>query len=76
MADTFDRAHDLGRLVVDRRKLLGLRQEDLADLADVSHRFVQSLESGKETVRLDKVLAVLHALGLRLAVTADQGRDG
>jgi y4mF family transcriptional regulator len=67
--DPHDRAHsDLATAVVERRKLLGLRQEDLADLADVSLRFVQLVEAGKPSVRLDKVEAVLHALGLRLVV--------
>ena len=64
----FDRASELGALVTARRKNLGLRQEDLADLAGVSHRFVQAVEAGKETVRLDKLLPVLHALGWRLAL--------
>lgn len=58
----------LARSVVDRRKRLGLRQTDLAELADVSTRFVEALEAGKPTVRLDKVVAVLDALGLRLTV--------
>lgn len=66
--DTHDPADDLGATVAERRRALGLRQEDLADLAEVSHRFVQSLEAGKETVRLDKVVAVLRALGLELSV--------
>lgn len=58
-----------------RRRALGLRQEDLADLAGVSHRFVQSIEAGKPTIRLDKLTAVLHALGLHLEVVPDrQGR--
>lgn len=67
-ADTHDRAHDVAGAVAERRRALGLRQEDLADLADVSHRFVQALEAGKPTVRLDKVVAVLDALGLELSV--------
>ncbi len=67
--DTHDRTgSDLATAVVERRRLLGLRQEDLADLADVSLRFVQLVESGKPSVRLDKLEAVLAALGLRLAV--------
>ena len=57
--------HD--QLVV-RRKKLGLRQVDLAELAGVSERFVRLLESGKPTVRLDKVEPVLAVLGLRLAL--------
>lgn len=49
-----------------RRRGLRLRQQDLADLAGVSVRFVRELEQGKQTVRLDKVAAVLGSLGLQL----------
>jgi y4mF family transcriptional regulator len=49
-----------------RRRHLGLRQAELADLAGVSERFVYALESGKGSVQLDKVIAVLSALGLHL----------
>jgi HTH-type transcriptional regulator / antitoxin HipB len=49
-----------------RRRHLGLRQAELADLAGVSERFVYALENGKASVQLDKVIAVLSALGLHL----------
>jgi HTH-type transcriptional regulator / antitoxin HipB len=49
-----------------RRHRLGLRQDELADLSGVSERFIYALENGKRTVQLDKVLAVLSALGLHL----------
>jgi HTH-type transcriptional regulator / antitoxin HipB len=49
-----------------RRRHLRLRQDELADLAGVSERFVYALESGKQTVQLDKVVAVLSALGMHL----------
>jgi HTH-type transcriptional regulator / antitoxin HipB len=49
-----------------RRQQLKLRQDELADLAGVSERFVYALENGKKSVQLDKVLAVLSALGLHL----------
>lgn len=48
-----------------QRRSLRLRQDELADLAEVSERFVYFLESGKPSVQLDKVLAVLNVLGLR-----------
>ena len=71
--DAHDRASAWAEKVAARRKALGLRQEDLADLAGVSHRFVQSVEAGKPSVRLDKLEAVLHALGLRLDVVPVRG---
>jgi len=49
-----------------RRRDLGLRQADLADLSGTSERFIRELEHGKATLRLDKVIAVLDALGLEL----------
>jgi y4mF family transcriptional regulator len=58
--------HDLGQTVRNRRASLRLRQDELADLSGVSERFVYALENGKRTVQLDKVVAVLNALGLHL----------
>jgi HTH-type transcriptional regulator / antitoxin HipB len=59
-------SNDLGRRVRDRRKSLRLTQDELADLAGCSSRFVRALEGGKPGVRLDKFLDVLNVLGLRL----------
>jgi HTH-type transcriptional regulator/antitoxin HipB len=50
-----------------RRKASGLTQDDLADLAGCSARFVRSLEGGMATVRLDKLIDVLDVLGLELS---------
>lgn len=58
----------LALAVRERRRDLGLSQEDLADLAGCSSRFLRTLEQGKASVRLDKVLAVLDALGLECAL--------
>ena len=58
-----------------RRAQLKLRQEELADLAGVSERFVYALENGKQTVQLDKVLAVLSALGLHLEIHRGADRE-
>ena len=63
-----DRRGLLAAVVFARREALGLRQEELAELAGCSPRFVHDLEAGKPTVQLDKVLAVLAALGLGLGV--------
>lgn len=57
---------DLGATVRERRKDLRLTQQQLADLAGTSERFVRALERGKPTVQLNHVVAVLDALGLEL----------
>jgi len=61
-----NRGVHLGTDVRARRKELHLRQEDLADLANVSVRWIGALEAGKPGVQLDKLLAVLDVLGLQL----------
>ncbi|HYO20339.1 MAG TPA: type II toxin-antitoxin system Y4mF family antitoxin, partial [Dermatophilaceae bacterium] len=55
-----------------RRKDLGLTQVEVAELAGVSDRFVMELEKGKPTVRLDKLTAVLEAMGLTLRAEVRQ----
>jgi y4mF family transcriptional regulator len=60
-----------GHTVRTRRRKLGLTQQGLADLSGVGVVFVYDLEKGKSTIRLDKLLDVLEALGLQLVV-----RDG
>jgi HTH-type transcriptional regulator/antitoxin HipB len=64
-----ERPDDVGTEIRQRRKSLRLTQEDLADLAGCSPRFVRALEGGKPGVRLEKVIDVLDALGLELRVT-------
>lgn len=71
------RVAGLAESVRQRRVALGLRQTDLADLAGCSTRFVHTVEQGKETVRLDKLLDVLEVLGLGLTVVPGHGEiDG
>ena len=66
----------LSETVRSRRKALGLRQAELADLAGCSERFVHTVENGKPSLRLDKLLDVLGVLGLELVVVLGQGGGG
>lgn len=59
---------ELASAVRARRRQLGLRQDELAELAGVSERFVFAVESGKASVRLDKLTPLLAALGLHLQI--------
>ncbi|WP_211371846.1 type II toxin-antitoxin system Y4mF family antitoxin [Marilutibacter maris] len=56
----------LGAVIRGTRRSHGLTQSQLAGLAGTGLRFVSELERGKPNVALDKVLAVLAVLGLRL----------
>jgi y4mF family transcriptional regulator len=64
---------DLGKAIRDQRKAGGLTLAETAGLTNVGIRFLSELENGKPTVRLDKVLRVLSALGLQLNVTEPTG---
>lgn len=62
----------VGEIVRAHRRAAGLNQAALAGLAGTGIRFISDLERGKPNIALDKLLAVLAVLGLRLKiVTAD-----
>jgi y4mF family transcriptional regulator len=54
---------ELGLAIRQRRKLLGLKQQELAQYCGCSVKFLSELENGKPTVRLDKVIRVVKMLG-------------
>ncbi len=59
-------AKDLGLLIRQRRKEMGLSQADLAGICKVGNRFLIELEAGKPTIQFDKALHVAANLGLEL----------
>ena len=59
-------AGHLGAALRARRKALGLTQADLARFAGCGLAYLYELETGKPTLRLDKLLDVLQVLGLTL----------
>ena len=58
----------VGKLIQAERKHQGLTQLQLAGLANTGIRFVSDLENGKGTVQLQKLQAVIAALGLGLYI--------
>ncbi len=64
---------ELGKGIQKQRKALGLSQQQLAKFAGCAKLFILSVENGKETVRMDKLLAVLHVLGLQIKLQS--GKD-
>ena len=57
---------EVGRLVRAARKTEQLRQDDAAGAMGVSDVFLWKVEKGSPGVRLDKLLQVFRALGIRL----------
>lgn len=60
----------LGVMIRQRRKALGLRQDAVAMAAGVGVMFVSNLERGKATAEVEKVLAVLNAVGFDVYLKA------
>ena len=56
-----------GALIRSRRKILQMRQDQLALATGVGRRFLIDLEAGKPTCQLGRSLLVADALGLKLA---------
>jgi y4mF family transcriptional regulator len=65
----------LGGALRQRRRDLGLTQDDLALSIGVNRKVIGQLEGGKETVQLDIVLRAARALGLNVGVEA-RGESG
>ena len=60
---------DIGKLIRDTRKRLGVTQRDLALTSGTGLRFVIDLEKGKETCEIGKALTILHTLGIKVTLT-------
>lgn len=59
----------IGTLIRQTRKSLGVTQRDLALTSGTGLRFVIDLEKGKETCEIGKALTVLQTLGIKLTLT-------
>ena len=63
----------LGKAIRAERQRLSLTQTQLAEFAGCGLTFVNQLERGKPSVRLEKLFRVLEVLGLSL--TLAKGRE-
>lgn len=65
----------IGRLIRTTRQSLGMRQDELASVANLSTRSLSNIENGKATAQLSLVLNTLSVLGIKITLTppADSG---
>ena len=63
---------DLGLVIRDRRRKLGLSQAELARRAGVGRQWIVSIERGKPRAELGLLLRTLSALNLSLATEAGE----
>jgi y4mF family transcriptional regulator len=67
----------LSKFVKNKRKNLGLTQEDLSFKSGVGLRFVRDLEQGKQSLMMDKVNQVLSLFGHELGpVQTERNEEG
>ena len=64
---------ELGEFIAAERRRQRVTQLQLSQAADVGRRFVVEAEAGKDTVQTGKLLKVLDALGISIALTAPEG---
>lgn len=62
--------HILSKVIRQHRKIAGLSQLQLAELAGVGKTVVFDLEKGKETVQLDTLRKILNALNIKVELTS------
>lgn len=55
---------EIGKLVQNERKRQGITQLQLAGMAGTGIRLISDIENGKETIQVQKLIKILHTLGL------------
>lgn len=55
---------EVGQRIMNRRKKLGLTQEQLAEMSDLTTQFVSYAESGKRAMRPENLMRIAAALGV------------
>lgn len=65
-------SEDIGKIVKNTRKKLGVTQRNLALTSGTGLRFIIELEQGKPTCQLEKVLTVLRTLGIKIIIEGSQ----
>ncbi|MCB1043640.1 MAG: helix-turn-helix transcriptional regulator [Acidobacteria bacterium] len=63
----------IGHIVRETRKRLGVTQQVLAMTSGSGLRFIIDLEKGKPTCQIGKVLTVLQTLGIKLDLIPPSG---
>lgn len=66
----------VGTRLRERRKSLGILQEDLAALAGIAVHTLSNLESGKSNPSLDVLERLLDCLGLQLTIAPRAPESG
>lgn len=63
---------EIGNLIKERRKMLGITQPNLAEMAEISINTLYKIETGKANPTLNVTLKIAQILGLELKLTVRQ----
>lgn len=64
-------AEALGRMLQQGRLVRDLTQRDLADRLMTDQKYIWALESGKNTIVLERIFAIMRETGLRMYMEID-----
>ena len=56
------------KIIKERRSILGLTQQDLADYTGLSIRFIKSVEAGKGNPSIQTLAKIAEVLGLEIVL--------
>ena len=59
---------EIGQFIKERRKVLSINQQTLADLAGVAVNTVVAIERGEGNPQLNTLLTILDTLGLQINI--------
>jgi len=68
-------AADVSAKLRKRRQTLGIRQKDLADLAEIAVHTLSNIESGRGNPSLDVLERLMDCLGLKMTIEPNVPRD-
>ena len=63
---------EIGKVIKDRRKALGVNQQTLSELSGVAINTLVSIERGEGNPQLQTLLTVLDTLGLQIYINLKQ----
>lgn len=66
---------ELGNTIKERRKLLGITQQDLADLADVNINTVIRIEGNKINPSIEVINSIAQILGMELKLEVKKNTE-
>lgn len=64
-----------GKLIEERRKYLQIKQEDLAEMCEISSKSIQKIENDKANPTLKTLKKVLDVLGLEIRLEIKKLKD-